>query len=193
MNSTSGTLADAGVSGSLNWLIGGALGGLAGAVIFGGLLWLVDPTIVTEEIPQVYSFDGGDLTGWVFHLVHGLVLGIVFGFFITRQPVLGTITANVETPVLDAMGPSVRIIFAGLVYGMVIWVLIPGVFLSILVTFGDMTDPFPVASIYNLLGHLLYGMLLGALVSFFVDIRADVREADAPFEEATDSPSEGHR
>ena len=191
MSSTSG-LAESGVGGRLNWLLGGALGGIVGAILFGGVLWAVDPTIVTESIPQVYGLDGGDVVGWVFHLAHGLVLGTVFGFIITRDVVLGTITADVETPVLDAMGPSARIVFAGLVYGLAVWVLLPGVLLSILVSVGGVTDPFPIASVYNLLGHMLYGMLLGALVSVFVDLSRDVRDAEAPFEEATESSQE-HR
>ena len=187
MSSETNTLAAIGVGGRLNWLVGGALGGLVGAVLFGGLLWVVDPELVTDAIPQTYGFESGGPTGWAFHLVHGVVLGVVFGFLITRKPILGTLTADVETPILASLGPNGRIVLAGLVYGLAIWVLLPGVILSILVTVGDVNDLFPWASILNLVGHLLYGMLLGALVSVFVDLHAEASEATAPFEEATDS------
>lgn len=177
------TLAETGVGGRLNWLVGGGVGGLAGALIFGGVLWTIDPETVTEGIPQLYGVEGGGLAGWGFHLAHGLVLGVVFGFVVTREPVMGTITADVATPVLDRLSPAVRFVFAGIVYGLALWVVLPGVLLSILTTFGGTTDPFPWASVYSLLGHLLYGALLGALVSVTVDFETEAVEADAPFEE----------
>lgn len=183
MRSQTDTLTESGVGGRLNWLVGGALGGLIGAALFGGVLWTVDPTLVTESIPQIYGLEGGGPTGWVFHLSHGTVLGIIFAFLITREPVLGTLTADVTTPLLAKTSPSVRIIAAGLVYGLAIWVFLPGVILTMLVTFGDLADPLPWASVFTLIGHLLYGMLLGALVSVFIDIELEATEADAPFEE----------
>ena len=75
-----------------------------------------------------------------------------------------------------------RIVAAGLVYGLAIWVVGPGIILTVLVTVGDRADPLPWASIYNLVGHLLYGMLLGALVSLVTDI--EPQGAESPFEEA---------
>lgn len=191
MSPRTNTLAETGISGTLNWLAGGALGGIVGAILFGGLLWLVDPAILTDSIPGVYGFEGG-LIGWALHLVHGLILGVIFGFFLTREVILGTITADVETPALAAMSPNVRITFAGLVYGLAVWVVISGIFLSVLATVGSLTDPLPWVSAYNLVGHLLFGMLLGALLSIFIDVETRARETEAPFPEATDPPSEHH-
>ena len=190
MSSQTQTLSEAGAGGTLNWFVGGALGGIAGAALFGGFLWLYEPTILTEAIPQVYGFENGDLIGWLFHLVHGLIFGVAFGFLLTRDVILGTITADVETPFLAALGPHVRLTLAGLVYGLTVWVFVSGLFLSILVSFRDITDPLPWASAYNLVGHLLFGMLLGALISIFIDIESEKQETDAPFEEASDPPSE---
>lgn len=187
MRSQTDTLAERGVGGRWNWLIGGAVGGFAGAALFGIVLWAVEPTVVTEEIPELYGFDGDGLTGVGFHLVHGVILGTVFGFLVTRNPVLGTLTADVETPFIATMGPNLRMVGAGLVYGIAIWVLVPGVILTIVVSVGDTSDPLPWASIYNLVGHLLYGMLLGGLVSVFTDIEMEMQEAEAPFEEADES------
>lgn len=179
------TLARWGAGGRLNWLVGGAAGGLAGAIIFGVVLWLVDPAIVTEAIPKLYGFDVGEPTVWAFHILHGIVLGTIFAFLITRPSVLGTLTADVETPFLDTVGPNARIAAAGLVYGLTLWVIVPGVILTVLVSVGDTSDPLPWASIYNLVGHLLYGVLLGALVSLFTDI--ETPESRAMFEETGDS------
>lgn len=183
MRSQTDMPAERGVSGRLSWLVGGALGGLIGAILFGGVLWTVEPALVTESIPQIYGLEGGGPAGWAFHLAHGAVLGIIFGLLVTRNPILGTLTADVATPFLDKMTPGMRIIAAGLVYGLAIWVFLPGIILSILVTFGDIPDPLPWASVYSLIGHLLYGMLLGALVSVFIDIEVEATDTEAPFEE----------
>lgn len=184
MGSQTNTLTGRGVGGRFNWLLGGAIGGLAGAAIFGILLWLVDPTIVSESIPTLYGIEGGGPTGWAFHSVHGIVLGAAFGFLITRKPAMGTLTADVETPIIDSMGANARIVAAGLVYGLAIWTLFPVLILSVLMSFGDTAETLPWASIYTLVGHMLYGMLLGALVSVVTDIEIEVQESEAPFEEA---------
>lgn len=193
MGSQTEAVTDLGFGGSLNWLVGGAVGGLAGALIFGGVLWVVEPTAVTEAIPEMYGLDGGGMRGWAFHLLHGVILGILFGFLITRELVLGTLTADIETPVLDSLSLNTRIIGAGFLYGLVIWVFGPGVVLLVLVALGDIANPFPVASVYNLVGHLLYGSLLGALVSVFIDLEAEAHESDAPFEEASEGSRERRR
>lgn len=177
------TASDHGYGGGLNWLIGGAAGGLVGSALFGALLWLVDPAIVTDGIPSIYGFEPGAI-GWAFHLLHGLVLGTVFGFLVTRGPILGTITADVATDAFARLGLGARLALAGLVYGLAVWTLLPLIAQSVLVTAGGVADPgFPVAAIEILGGHLLYGLLLGALFSLFVDLEPEADDADAPFEE----------
>lgn len=190
MNRHSDRSAERGLAGGANWLVGGAVGGFVGAVVFGVILWLVDPALVTERIPAIYGLETEGPAGWVFHLAHGVVLGVIFALLLTRKPVLGTLTADVETPLLAAMSPTVRITLAGLVYGLAVWVFLPGVITSMLLTAGVVEDPFPAAATYNLVGHLLYGMFLGALVSLFVDLESQARAAEAPFEEAGDSTGE---
>lgn len=189
MNSRTEAVTDKGISGRLNWFIGGALGGLVGAVIFAGLLWLVDPTTVTESIPQMYGFEGGRLMGWVFHISHGVIFGVIFGFIITRNLVLGILTADVDTPFLDSLSLNVRMMGAGLVYGLSIWAFVTGFVLMVTVTLGDISAPLPLASASNLIGHLLYGIILGALVSVFTDVEVEAHESEAPFEESSDTHS----
>ena len=75
MSEDTNTLTNAGVGGRLNWLLGGGLGGLIGAALFGVLLWLFDPSIVTEAIPAVYGFEADGTTGWTFHLANGMEIG----------------------------------------------------------------------------------------------------------------------
>lgn len=189
MNSQTDPATNKGVGGRLNWMVGGAIGGLVGAVVFGGVLWVVNPTIVTESIPQMYRFEGGGLAGWAFHIAHGIVLGIIFGFIITRNLVLGILTADVDTPFIDGLKLNTRIMGAGMVYGLSIWVFLTGFLVMVLAILGDVGDPFPLASVSNLVGHLFYGIILGALVSVFTDLESEAHESDATFEESSETSS----
>ncbi|AFZ73851.1 hypothetical protein [Natronobacterium gregoryi] len=180
-----------GFDGTGNWLFGGAVGGVVGSLLFGGVLWLVDPTIITEVIPALYGIDPIGTAGWVFHLVHGLVLGLVFGVLLSRDPILGTVMADVETGFIASMGPGLRFTLAGVVYGLAVWAILPLLVLPTWVAIGGIDDPgFPMLAFESLVGHLLYGLLLGALFSVVVEISQEAKAADAPFEEATDSTRE---
>ncbi|SDQ25764.1 hypothetical protein [Natronobacterium texcoconense] len=180
-----------GFGGTGNWLLGGALGGVVGSLLFGVVLWFVDSAIITEAIPAIYGVEPIGTAGWIFHLVHGLVLGIVFGIIVSRNLILGTLMADVETGFIAAMGPGVRFALAGMVYGLAVWAILPLLVLPIWMSIGGIEDPgFPMLAFETLVGHLLYGLLLGALFSVFVESSQKAEEAEAPFEEATDTPQE---
>lgn len=180
------SLAAVGFSSRFNWLIGGAVSGIVGSLLFGAFLWTIDPEIVAE-IPAYYGLPTGTI-GWPFHLFHGLILGVIFGFLVTRDIVLGTISARVETGFIATMGTAVRLALAGLIYGLAIWAILPIVILPVVASAAGVADPFfPGIAFESLIGHLVYGLVLGALFSVFVDIAPDEEQADAPFEEPTDS------
>lgn len=175
-----------GVGLPLNWLLGGALGGAIGSVLFGAVLWAVNPEIITEVIPNIYGLESGSV-GWAFHVVHGLVLGIAFGFIVTREPILGTVAADVETGFLAGLGLTVRFGLVGIAYGMLIWAVLPLV-LQTVAAAGGATDPeFPIVAIESLLGHMVYGALLGVLFAVLVEVQPGATESEAPFEEAPEN------
>lgn len=177
-----------GIASSSNWLIGGGVGGVVGALIFGGLLWIIDPTIVIETIPAIYGLSPGEFLGWGFHLAHGLVLGVVFGFLVSRPLIAGTLTADAETDLIAAMGPRLRLTAAGIIYGLAVWTVLPVTALSIWTAVGSVGTPaFPSTAVESLLGHMLYGLLLGALFSVLVEMPPNAEETKAPFEETPDS------
>lgn len=176
-----------GIGGSFNWLVGGAVGGAIGSLLFGAVLWLVDPAIITEDVPAIYGLETAGTAGWLFHLAHGLVLGSVFGFLVTRDPIFGTLMADVETGFLAAMGPGLRLTLAGFVYGLAVWALLPVIVLPIWTAVGVGEPAFPGLAFESLVGHLLYGLLLGALFALVAELESDVKAAEAPFEEADES------
>ncbi|SDK03395.1 hypothetical protein [Natronorubrum texcoconense] len=176
-----------GVGGSLNWLVGGAVGGAIGSLLFGAVLWLVDPAIVTDAIPGIYGLEPVGTAGWAFHVAHGLILGTVFGLLVTRGPILGTITADVETGFLAAMGPGLRLTLAGVVYGLAVWAFLPVIALTLWATVGGGETGFPAFALESLVGHLLYGLLLGALFALVAEIKPKAEATDAPFDEADES------
>lgn len=184
MTTATDSVAAYGYGGRFYWLVGGAGGGIFSTALFGGLLWLIDPTIITETIPAIYGLEPGTV-GWGFHLLHGLVLGIGFGLLISRPVVLGTITAAVETDALAALGPGARITMAGVVYGLAIWALLPVIAQTFWITVTGMSDTtFPTVAFESLIGHLLWGLVLGAVFSLFVEVTPAARDATAPFDEA---------
>lgn len=171
-----------GLGSNLYWLIGGAVGRIAGSLLFRAVLWLVDPTIVTETIPAMHGVEPG-VTGWLFHVGDGISLGIIFGYFVSRDVVLGTLAADVETHLLANLSLSTRLGFAGLVFGVGLWAILPLVHAG-MVAIG-MGDPgFPVAAAGSLVGHMVYGAILGFLFSFFVEVATEAKETKGPFEEA---------
>lgn len=178
-----------GLGGGLNWLVGGALSGVVGSAAFGVLLWAIDPDYVAAGVPAIYGLEPASVVGWALHLLHGLVLGTIFGFVVTREPVLGTLTADVETDFIAAMGPGLRFTLAGLAFGLAVWALLPVIVLSAWASAGGTAEPgFPGPAVESLVGHMIYGLLLGALFSVLVETAPEAEETEAPFEEASESP-----
>lgn len=189
MNGQSNSPTVLSIGGSLNWVIGGTVGGALGSLLFGVLLWAIDPDIVAVAIPAIYGFNPAGAIGWALHLVHGSVLGIVFGFLVSREPILGALTADVETDFIAAMGPGIRLTLAGAVYGLAVWAILPVIVLPIWMAVAGVTDPrFPAIAFESLVGHLLFGLLLGALFSVFVETASEAKETEAPFEETSETP-----
>ena len=172
-----------GIESRVGWPIGGALGGVIGAAAFGVVLWLFDPEIVEAAIPGLYGIDATGVTGWLIHLLHGAVLGVVFGFLITRRPILGILRADVETDAIAGRENWTRLVAAGFVYGLAIWTLLPVVFLPLWTTvFGaDAAGGFPTLVVESMFGHFVFGIVLGLVFAVTVDLKD--REAPDTLEE----------
>ena len=172
-----------GVESPLDWTIGGTLGGVLGAVAFGVLAWLFDPEIVAVAIPAIYGLELTGLVGWASHIGHGVVLGLVFGFLVTRRSILEFIQLSAETEALSQTGMWIRTVAAGFVFGLAIWAILPVLVLPIWIdAFGTAgAGGFPAAAVESLLGHLVFGIVLGLVFATTVDLRD--RAADVSFSE----------
>ena len=123
----------------------GAAAGILAAVAFGAMLSAMMTPVIENAIPAMYGLSGG-LAGWVIHVSHGAVLGVVFA------------------ALADALTDSPRqTVLAGALYGVVVWaalaVLVMPVWLQA-VGF-PMAPEVPNVSQQSLLGHAVYGLVVG--------------------------------
>lgn len=137
----------------------GVLGGILGAVVFGAFLSLQRPAALRDAIPQLYGLDpGAGALGWVLHVSHGAVLGVVF-------------VAVVGSPTLDsALDDNLRNALAGLGYAALAWLLLWSLVLPVWVgAVSGASRPVPDLAVEPLVGHLAYGVVLGLTYSVLTD------------------------
>ncbi|WP_331235281.1 histidine kinase [Natronorarus salvus] len=141
------------------WWLGGALGGAIGAVGFGALAFLLDPEFLEATVPGLYGVEAATGIGVALHLVHGAVLGLVFAAILGSDAFARTVG---EEPVLGDTAATVRAGLAGLAYGVAIWALLPVVVVPLWAAGTGIEAEVPTLALESLLGHVVYGLLLGA-------------------------------
>lgn len=129
----------------------GVVGGIAGAVVMSAVMIAMGATpVLAGVMPALYTLapPPNAAVGLFVHLSHGAVLGVAF------------------LALLDATGvrDPRRVVAAGLVYGVVTWVLLAALLMPIwLQAVGFPNAPgFPNFAPPSLLWHLVYGAVLGA-------------------------------
>lgn len=133
------------------WL-GGGIAGLAGGVAMGIVLTILDPAALSTAIPALYGQQGA-VAGWIAHLFHSVVLGLVF-------------VALVSLPRLRNYADTRRGSTAlGAGYGVVLWVVTGSILLPLWLQTVGFTGgpPVPTFAIPSLVWHLAYGIVLGAV------------------------------
>ncbi len=156
---------------AVSWPVAGTLGGIAGAAAFGGFLWLVQPGVIGSTIPAAYGLETIGPVGWLIHLVHGGILGLVFGALISRPFARGVLQTQVETKSWPEDSQFARFVTAGGAFGLALWTILPVLLLPALAGFigSETVDIFPRIAVESLLGHLLFGMVLGGVFSLTTD------------------------
>ena len=129
----------------------GALAGLVAGAAMGLMLTAMMRPVIAVAIPALYGLTGL-ATGWVAHLVHGAVFGVLFAAVATRPAV----ASWTETP-----GRGVA---AGAAYGVAVWLVAAALVMPVwLAAVGfPNAPPLPNVDPQSLVGHVVYGAVLGA-------------------------------
>lgn len=130
----------------------GAIGGLVAGIVMGIMLTMQMTPVIAKAIPAMYGMTGL-AAGWVAHLFHSTVLGVVFAFL--------TSAAGWQDRAAEYGGG----IGLGLGYGIVLWVVLAAIVMPIwLSAVGFPKAPgLPNFNPMSLVGHVVYGVVLGAV------------------------------
>jgi hypothetical protein len=150
-------LARASVSG--NDLASAVVAAVLGSVAFGIVMSLTMGEVLLTAIPAMYGLEHVPRTtaifvGWAIHVSHGTVLGLLFGAVVTIVP---------------KWGARLRYgLAAGVGYGIVLWVALASLLMPVWVgAVTPMEPPVPDWRAWSLVGHVLYGAFLGALIPVY--------------------------
>lgn len=133
----------------IGWL-GPAGAGLAAGAVMGVLMAAVMPEVLSTAIPALYGTEGS-LVGWVAHLAHSAVFGVLFAA-IVRYGGLGRYA--------DDIGSSTAL---GVAYGILVWVVAASVVMPLWLDAMGMAAAVPTFDVMSLGTHVVYGAVLGAL------------------------------
>lgn len=141
------TTESAGVSTEHTEWRGGVVAGLAGGAVMGVLLSVMMAPVIEVAIPSMYGLSGA-LAGWVVHLAHAAVLGVGFAALARA--------ADVRS--------AAKLVGVGIAYGVVLWVLLAVLLMPLwLSAVGSPANPpFPNPNPLSLVGHIVYGAVVGA-------------------------------
>ena len=143
----SGTRTDA----SRSDLTAGALGGVAGGLVMGGLIVAMNAATIAVAIPSLYGLapPPNVPVGMAVHVFHGAVLWVVFAWLAGARAVAST----------------GRLLGIGLLWGVATWFALAGLLMPVwLAAVGSpASPPFPNFAPPSLLWHLVYGLVLGGV------------------------------
>ncbi|WP_135853356.1 DUF6789 family protein [Halorussus salinus] len=131
---------------------GGALAGLVAGIAMGAMLTTQMGPVIRVAIPSMYGLEGL-AAGWVAHLFHSVVLGVAFA------GVADALDAG------DSLGRSAAL---GVGYGVLLWALLAVLVMPVwLGAVGSPANPpFPNVNVQSLVGHVVYGVVLGAVFPY---------------------------
>ncbi|ELZ31567.1 hypothetical protein [Halorubrum distributum] len=140
-----------------NWKAGVA-GGLVGGLVFGAMMSAMTPGVLRMAIPAMYGIEGpAGALGWAIHMSHGAVIGLGFAAVAGLRPELG-----------GSIGAGLGV---GAGYGLLVWVALAVVAMPIwlgAVGFPG-APPLPNVGVESLVGHVVYGAVLGGVYAATTD------------------------
>lgn len=138
----------------------GALASVVAAVAMGIAMMVTRPTVLRESIPGLYGQQGSLLVGWLAHLVHGALYGMLFAL------------ALADPALYHLSNWRWKTLLAGVVYGLVLAVVGTGLVLPMwLEALGFPSPPsLPFVTVNTILWHVVFGAVLGGLFPFAEDV-----------------------
>ncbi|QLG63217.1 histidine kinase [Halorarum salinum] len=132
--------------------VSAALAGIVGGIAFGAMMQLMMPDVLEMAIPSLYGLGPGLAVGWLVHLFHSAAFGLVYAA-IVRLDALAAYANRVTT------GAGL-----GVAYGVLVWLFAASVVMPLWVgAVLPMNPPVPDFNPASLVGHAVFGVLLGAL------------------------------
>jgi len=132
-------------------LIAGGIGGLLAGMVMGLLMHY--QMGIMEAVGGLYALDSATF-GWVFHMIHAVLFGVVFAMGIQWQP-FGKYD----------FGP-VAIALLGVAWGVALWMVAAGVIMPVWLDAMGLSAPeLPNWATESGVGHLLYGSVLGVVTA----------------------------
>ncbi|MFD1685163.1 DUF6789 family protein [Halobellus litoreus] len=130
----------------------GVVAGVIAGVVMGALMVMQMRPVLEVAIPSMYFLSGG-AAGFTIHVAHGAVLGVVFAAIASTQTDLTT----------------VKSLALGVGYGVVLWVVLAVLVMPVwLSAVGSPANPpLPNVNVTSLVGHVVYGAVLGAVYGGF--------------------------
>ncbi|MFC7157631.1 histidine kinase [Halomarina halobia] len=129
--------------------------GLVAGVVMGIMLTVMMGPVIAAAIPALWGLNGL-AAGWGVHLVNSAIFGLVFAAIVASPPVR------------QYTGSLGRTTAVGVAYGVVIWIVAAGIVMPIwLQAVGfPMAPPLPNFNPMSLVGHVVYGAVLGGVYSY---------------------------
>ncbi len=154
--STEDTTIDIPASFETDWAWkGGGVAGLIATVAMGLAIMAMDIELLRVVIAGLYGFEESVVAGWIAHLAHGTLFGIIFAAILT-DPALYLVSQRIWKSVV-----------AGIVYGLVLTIIGAGILMPIWVSVvGLGSPPIPNVTGPSLVWHLIYGAVLGGIFPF---------------------------
>lgn len=140
----------------------GALAGAVATVATGLAIMVLEPAVISEAIAGLYGMEGNLLVGWLAHLLHGVLFGVLFAYVLMEPTVHGLTRTYWQTLVAGVLyGVVLAVAAAGII--MPIWLGVVGVEGAPSVPYLDPTF---------LAWHVVYGGVLGAVFPYVADLEA---------------------
>jgi len=141
-------------------LLSGGLAGLMAGVVFGVMMQMMNvPTPQGGQMPMMAMVamvvgSSSPAVGWIYHLFNSVVIGAIFGWLIGNR----ALSAG------NGLG-------WGVLYGVAWWILGAQILMPVALGMSPfapiMMPPIRMVAMGSLIGHMIYGLVLGGLVAVF--------------------------